>query len=461
MRWTLGCALTGGLILAVFIVYASSRDSLSHTIQATGFPEQPSQVMAAFNIRQGGWFVLFYLLSAGLMALILGSVFVGPRARWGAWLLGLLMVLDLGRANLPWIIHWDYQKKYATNDVLEFLRMRPYEHRLAELPFDTTPESAMLDGLYHVEWMQHHFPYYNIQSLDLVQIPMMPENLSAFEAALRPEGTNALFCMTRRWQLTNTRYLLGPTTCLDELNAGSDTGSPRFRIAHGFDLVPKSSGEKPAKLEDLTAVFNPKGNSRYAIFEYLDALPRAKIYSHWQVITNDQAALEKLASAAFTPEKVVLVDSILPGGQQFESAGQNGNREGTVEFADYRSKHMVLKTRAPSNSILLLNDRFDPAWRVTVDGKPASLLRCNYIMRGVQLPPGDHTVEFTFQIALGLPFARVEVEPDTQLVEFIFKVPTGLPSYFTLLAFGAGVILIGVLVVAGRRNARPHGNKTD
>ena len=80
-------------------------------------------------------------------------------------------------------------------------------------------------------------------------------------------------------------------------------------------------------------------------------------------------------------------------------------------------------------------------------------------MRGVQLAPGAHTVEFTFQIGLGLPFARVQVERDTQLVEFIFNVPTGLPSYITLSAYGVGLALIGVLIVTGRRNAPPRGNK--
>ena len=47
--------------------------------------------------------------------------------------------------------------------------------------------------------------------------------------------------------------------------------------------------------------------------------------------------------------------------------------------------------------MLLLNDKFDPGWQVTVDGKPTSVLRCNYIMRGVQLEKGEHTVEFRFE----------------------------------------------------------------
>jgi hypothetical protein len=261
--------------------------------------------------------------------------------------------------------------------------------------------------------------------------------------------------MTRRWQLTNTRYLLGSASSLDPLNAELDPALHRFRIARSFEIVPR--GQSPAKLEDLTAVFNTNG--QYAIFEFFGALPRAKIYSHWQVITNDQATLEQLGSASFDPEQTVLVNTALPGSQATESADRNAAQEGTVEFASYASKHIVLKTKADFASVLLLNDRFDPAWRVIVDGQPASLLRCNYIMRGVQLAPGTHIVEFTFQIPIGLPFARVEVEPDTQLVEFVFKVPIGLPSYITLSALGVGLVLIGVLAVAGRRKGASVSRK--
>jgi thiosulfate reductase cytochrome b subunit len=45
----------------------------------------------------------------------------------------------------------------------------------------------------------------------------------------------------------------------------------------------------------------------------------------------------------------------------------------------------------------LLNDRYESHWKVLVDGRPDTLLRCNFIMRGVYLPAGQHTVEFRFQ----------------------------------------------------------------
>ena len=40
---------------------------------------------------------------------------------------------------------------------------------------------------------------------------------------------------------------------------------------------------------------------------------------------------------------------------------------------------------ATTPAVLLLNDRITPEWRVWVDQKPAPLLRCNYLMRGVYL----------------------------------------------------------------------------
>ena len=82
------------------------------------------------------------------------------------------------------------------------------------------------------------------------------------------------------------------------------------------------------------------------------------------------------------------------------------------------------KTTTPS--VLLLNDKFDPYWRVLVDGKPAELLRCNFIMRGVYLSPGQHTVEFEFS----LPHK---------------------PLYISLAAIAVGLGLAGYLLISAKR----------
>jgi len=49
-----------------------------------------------------------------------------------------------GRANLPYVIHWDYKQKYdldsanpanSINPIINFLRDKPYEHRVIGLRF--------------------------------------------------------------------------------------------------------------------------------------------------------------------------------------------------------------------------------------------------------------------------------------------------------------------------------------
>ena len=214
-------------------------------------------------------------------------------------------------------------------------------------------------------------------------MPRAPVDYVAFESALFFDGTtNTLHRLTRRWQLTNTRYLLGAAGFLDVLNQQIDPVQHRFRIAARFDIAPKPGMLNPTGLDELTAVIKPDG--QYAVFDFTGALPRAKLYANWQVSTNDEATLTTLASAEFDPEQTVLVarSSTLNPLQPPSTLNPQPSTN-SVEFTSYAPKHIVLQAKAGAPSVLLLNDQFDPNWKVSVDGKPETLLRCNYLMRGV------------------------------------------------------------------------------
>lgn len=166
----------------------------------------------------------------------------------------------------------------------------------------------------------------------------------------------------------------------------------------------------------------PATNGVYALIEFTGALPRAKLYANWQVNTNDQATLKELASPAFDPAQMVLVADGPPAPL---TANTNQNA-GTVEFVSYAPAQISLKAQATLPAVLLLNDKYDPAWQVRVDGKPENLLRCNFIMRGVYLPPGTHAVEFAFKPGLKV-------------------------SYVSLAGLGVGLLLAGGLAFTPRR----------
>jgi hypothetical protein len=439
-----------------WLIYNSETKRLAEYLTGVGFGDPELALgMAKFSVGQAGWFVVLFAGAILLMGLVLFGHFIGAKSRWAMILLGLFVLIDLGRADVPYVGHWNYQLKYdvgSLNPILKQLADKPYEHRVAILPFRAPQQLGLFEQLYRIEWAQHHFPYYNIQSLDIVQMPRIPADLQTFESALQFRGTpDTMHLLTRRWALTNTRYLLGPAGFIEALNQQVDPEQHRFRIVETFNVVAKPGIANPTKLEELTATLAGT-NRQYALFEFTGALPRAKLFSNWQVPaadpaavaelkksnldpdalkelkglgTNDFITLQKLAAPDFDPHRTVFVaDNVaIP-----PSTNATATNSGSVEYVSYAPKDIRLKTQSGQSSVLLLSDKYDPNWRVFVDGKEAPLLRCNYIMRGVYLTPGSHAVDFSY---------RTDMRPMYVTASFIL----------------IGVLLSGYVLAANRRTA--------
>ncbi|HXG46933.1 MAG TPA: hypothetical protein VNO52_04860, partial [Methylomirabilota bacterium] len=417
-RWTVGMFVALALSVLAFLLYSAGLNGLVKHLMAVGFPD-PTQAreIAKFSVGEVGKFVLFLLMSVAAVFLAMRGTFAGGRARWAAVVLGLVLTLDLARANAPWIVYWDYPRKYATNPVIDVLKARPYEGRVVAPaglvdPRALPPEKRInqfFGQLYGIEWVQHHFQFYNIQSVDVAQDPRPPADKQAFLQAVSKD-------IGRYWELSNTRYVLGMTAFLQVLNEQIDRGRNRFRVRTTFDLALKPGVTTLTRLDDLTAV--PASDGALALFEFTGALPRAKLFSTWQVSTNDEATLKTLADPAFDPHAMVLVaDPISTPGVEATNAAA-----GTVEITAYSPRRIELRAQAAVPSVLLLNDRYDKDWHVSIDGQSASLLRANFLMRGVEVPAGAHVVVFEFR-------------------------PSLIGLKVSLAAIGLGVVLCGLLIV--------------
>jgi len=429
--WALGCVGLLALATIATLLYTTSKPKLVSYLAAVGFGDggsnQMAKVIADFSIRETWIFVALLIVAVILVFLTMSGWFSGRRSRWFAVALGAFIIIDLGHTALPFIIHWNYREKYdleLKNPVIEFLRDRPYEHRMAMLPFPMPEQYELLGQIYRIEWAQHHFLYHNIQSLDVIQMPRPPVDIAAFDRAWRSRGNEGLF---RMWELTNLRYLLGPAQIFPVLNQQLDPVQKRFSAKVPFNIVPKPGHSRATKLDELTAVPNPEGP--FAVGEFSGALPRASLYANWIVDTNDTNVLNTIFSTEFNPHASVIVSDT-----GLKSGSSTNVSAGTVEYTSYKPKRIVLKATANEHGVLLLNDRYDDHWKVYVDGKPAKLLRCNFIMRGVELTPGQHTVEFTFNL------------------------PNGALT-ITLAALGVTVLLIGVLVATRPKSGEPDWAK--
>jgi hypothetical protein len=407
-RWTLFMLILAGVSAAGFVVLCFNRNALTNYLQDQSFVPVLAMQISGFCIEMAGVFVVFLLAGMVVMAAILSGAWSGARQKLAWASLATLLICDLVRADLPWIHYYDYVEKYGMNAVTEFLLDKPWEHRVIGKLEPRGPGSGITPGFgqLYFFWLQNDFPFHNIQTLDFSQMSHMPDldrlYLKAFELAGSDIHTTDLRPAVRLWELTNTRYVLATASAMEFLNQRADPVHHSFKLRGFFNMVRKPNIQSVGDVGDFTIESGPKGE--YGIIEYPMALPRAKLYSNWRTPTNDQETLDLLTNQEFDPWKTVLIATNTPLPQPDSTATAD---PGSVTITDYHPKHVRLEANASTPSVLLLNDRVGSDWRVRIDGVWGSILRCNYIMRGVSLTPGHHVVEFVFRPSIDSLYVSV------------------------------------------------------
>jgi uncharacterized membrane protein YfhO len=62
---------------------------------------------------------------------------------------------------------------------------------------------------------------------------------------------------------------------------------------------------------------------------------------------------------------------------------------------DYSPGAISYKTTSTQNQLAVFSEVFYKTWTATIDGKEAPVIRVNYILRGLQVPAGNHVIQFT------------------------------------------------------------------
>ena len=73
---------------------------------------------------------------------------------------------------------------------------------------------------------------------------------------------------------------------------------------------------------------------------------------------------------------------------------------GRTQMASYDLTTQEAETiLAAGLALMPVQHVLNPGWKATVDGRPATIERVDYLLRGVVVPPGRHRVEFRYQPA--------------------------------------------------------------
>ena len=70
---------------------------------------------------------------------------------------------------------------------------------------------------------------------------------------------------------------------------------------------------------------------------------------------------------------------------------------GTARVARYEPERVVIRARSATPALVVLDDVHYPGWEATVDGHSAPIHQVDYLLRGVRVPAGTHTVEMRYR----------------------------------------------------------------
>jgi hypothetical protein len=69
-----------------------------------------------------------------------------------------------------------------------------------------------------------------------------------------------------------------------------------------------------------------------------------------------------------------------------------------IKLITYKPNYLKYETKTQSNQFAVFSEiYYDKGWNAYVDGKKAPHFRVNYVLRAMEIPAGNHTVEFKFE----------------------------------------------------------------
>ncbi len=125
------------------------------------------------------------------------------------------------------------------------------------------------------------------------------------------------------------------------------------------------------------------------VYRVPQPLPRTYVVGAARPVDGPEA-LRTLVDPGFDPFREVLLP---PGAPTLAGGGSPGNSR----ILDLRADRVRLEARLERQAYVVLLDTYDPGWKVSVDGRPAPLLRANVAFRAVVVEAGQHVVELVYR----------------------------------------------------------------
>lgn len=334
------------------IIETSYRSDVAEAIMA----KNPDQIQSIEQIPRQYVDMIFNNMASdwrvtAVIALMFGAVaFAAGRGKikpaYIVPMLLLLTITDLWRvAKRPYEPSKNDVEKtvFRRTDVVDFLKSDPGMFRIAD--FSRTPPNA---------WAYHFIEHVHGYSSAKLRVYQDMLDIAAPGMGQAPVPGNSRIVNPFVWNLLNVKYLVAD--------------QPLF------------PGQQPIFTSQQTGQM---------VFANPGVLPRAWFVDSLVVQPDRRAVAEMLRDGTFDPRTTALLDAPI------SSTIQPGSGV-SARVTARTNQSLTLDVEAISNAFLVVSEVFYPEWSASIDGASVPIHRTNFLLRGLEVPAGKHTVVFTY-----------------------------------------------------------------
>lgn len=151
----------------------------------------------------------------------------------------------------------------------------------------------------------------------------------------------------------------------------------------------------PGDTLDIRLPANPDKNVPLCLV--LDSLGQAQLYPLALVDTDSSNQFQKIVEIQLKDEFVPRDEAVMLSSEAGKLSKKKFSGEGVIEMTKYAPNKISYTTSSNDKQLAVFSEvYYQDGWKAYVDGKEQEILKVNYMLRGLELPAGNHKVEFVY-----------------------------------------------------------------
>lgn len=359
-----GFCLLCALLPDLFASFTSSQDSVFETMLGNSF------IQALYEDRKSA-FTSDALRSFIFIAIAFVSLFLFAKDKLKK---EIIVIVIIGIASV--IDLWQVDKRYISNDNYK----KPYE-----LEIQSTPALETIKADVEAKNI-NHYRVYNmaVNTFNDASTSFYVPSIGGYHGA-----------KLQRYQDIISFHLTNPNYVQKDLNDTSLLKTNQIRqFFYTYQQQIKCPNLQVLNMLDTKYFILPVGQEGGTAIENPEACGAAWFVEN--IKTVNTADEEILALNDFTPQHTAILNKEFASQLQNKDFS-NADQQATITLQESPNKNpdlKIYKTKSTTPQLCVFSEiYYKEGWKAYIDGKEAPILRANYVLRALEVPAGEHTIE--------------------------------------------------------------------